>query len=145
MSNLDLQQLIQRFAESSCSWMSTVRPDGRVHSAPVWHIWINSCAYVVTTAQAVKVGNIDNNPNVVLTHPDPHKAIIIDGVATVVQDKTELLRPLFQAKYDWDIVEDDDYDTVIEIRPLKLLAWSEEGAGHRQRWSGEEIAAVALD
>ena len=145
MSKLDLQLLVERFAESSCSWMSTMRPDGRVHSAPVWHIWTDGCAYVVTTAHAVKVRNIEDNPHVVLTHPDPHKAIIIDGVAALVQDKTDLLRPLFQAKYDWDIVEDDDYDTVIEIRPLKLLAWGEEGAGQRRRWYEEEITAVAIE
>jgi general stress protein 26 len=124
--------------------MNTVRPDGRVHSAPIWHVWTNGCAYVVTTPKAVKVHNIRSNPNVVLTHPDPHSAIIIDGVAVFVEDKIDLLRPLFKVKYDWDIVTDEDYDTIIEIRPQKLLAWGEEGAGYRQRWFGEEITAVVL-
>jgi hypothetical protein len=128
MADLNLRSLIERFAASSCSWLSTVRPDGRVHSAPIWHVWTNGRAYVVTTAKAVKVPNIRNNPNVVLTHPDPHKAIIID----------------FKAKYDWDIAEDDDYDTIIEIKPVKLLAWGEEGAGYRQRWFGERITGIRL-
>ncbi|NCF66373.1 MAG: hypothetical protein GWP61_10370 [Chloroflexi bacterium] len=144
MADLNLRSLIERFAASSCSWLSTVRPDGRVHSAPIWHVWTNGRAYVVTTAKAVKVPNIRNNPNVVLTHPDPHKAIIIDGEASLVQDKTDLLRPLFKAKYDWDIAEDDDYDTIIEIKPVKLLAWGEEGAGYRQRWFGERITGIRL-
>jgi general stress protein 26 len=143
MTNLDLQTVIQRFAEADCSWLSTVRPDSRPHSAPVWHIWTGSLAYIVTKPSAVKVNNIRHCADVVLTHPDPHKAIIIEGQARIVLDKTNLLRPLFEAKYDWDIVADEEYNTIIEITPQKLLAWGEEGAGHRKRWTGEEVIASA--
>ena len=144
MTDLDLPSIIQRFATANCSWLSTVRPDGRPHSAPVWHIWTGSRAYLVTKSTAVKVNNIRHYTGVVLTHPDPHKAIIIEGQAHIVQGKTNLLRPLFKAKYDWDIATDEDYNTIIEITPQKLLAWGEEGAGHRKRWTGEEVMAVAL-
>ena len=143
MTDLDLQTVVQRFAEADCSWLSTVRPDGRPHSAPIWHVWTNGCAFVVTKDSAVKVNNIRHCTRVVLTHPDPHHAIIIDGLAQIVQGKTSLLRPLFKAKYDWDIATDEEYNTVIEITPVKLLAWGEEGAGQRKRWTGEEVLASA--
>ena len=143
MTNLDLQTVIQRFNEADCSWLGTVRPDFRPHSAPVWHVWTGSRAYIVTKSTAVKVNNIRHHASVVLTHPDPHKAIIIEGQAQIVQGKTNLLRPLFKAKYNWDIATDEAYNTIIEITPLKLLAWGEEGAGHRKRWTGEEILTLA--
>ena len=143
MTDLDLPSIIQRFATADCSWLSTVRPDGRPHSAPVWHIWTDSRVYIVTKSTAIKVTNIRHCARVVLTHPDPHQAIIIEGQAQIVQGKTKLLRPLFKAKYDWDIATDEEYDTIIEIIPLKLLAWGEEGAGHRKRWTGEEVLASA--
>lgn len=142
MTNLDLPSIIKRFAGADCSWLSTVHPDGRPHSAPIWHVWTNSRIYIVTKPSAVKVNNIRHNPNVVLTHPDPHKAIIIDGEALIVQGLTELLRPLFKAKYDWDIATDGDYTAVVEVTPHKLLAWGEEGAGHRVRWAGEDLLSA---
>ena len=134
-----LREIIERFAESDCSWLSTVRPDGRVHAAPIWHVWWNGRVYIVTKPKAVKVGNIQTNPSVVITHPDPLQAIIIGGQATVVEGMDNALRPLFKAKYDWDIVTDVDYITVIEITPMKLLAWGNEGASFRKRWNGKEL------
>jgi general stress protein 26 len=143
MTNQSLNDILQRFADANCSWLTTVWPDCRPHSAPVWHVWTNSRVYVVTVLSAVKVANIDHNPYVVLTHPDPHSAIIIDGKAKIVSGMEDELRPLFKAKYDWDIATDDAYNTIIEITPEKVLAWGEEGAGHRQRWRGEEIVGLA--
>ncbi len=140
MTELDLQTIIQHFATADCSWLSTVRPDGRPHAAPIWHVWTSARAYIVTKPTAVKVTNIRHNPAVVLTHPDPHSAIIIEGQAKIAYGLENQLRPLFKAKYDWDIVADEDYTTIIEIVPQKLLAWGEEGAGHRQRWTGKDLA-----
>jgi hypothetical protein len=145
MSDNQLRLCVQRLAESECSWLGTVRPDNRAHSAPIWHIWYRGRLYVVTKSSAVKVENIRNNPNVVVTHPDPHAAIILEGTARLVTGIENELRPLFKAKYDWDIVTDEAYRTVVEITPLKLLAWGEEGAAFGRRWSGAEIAAIELD
>jgi general stress protein 26 len=142
MTNETLGAVIHRFAVSDCSWLTTVRPDGRPHSAPVWHTWTNSHIYVVTMPSAVKVKNIRRHPAVVLTHPDPHRTIIIEGRAQFADHLADELRPHFKAKYDWDIVADEDYQTIIEIIPEKVLAWGEEGAGHRRRWRGQEVMAA---
>lgn len=145
MTNDTLADTLERFATAECSWLTTVRPIGRPHAAPVWHIWTNGCVYVVTVPTAVKVENIRHNPHVVLTHPDPLSAIIIEGQAAFTDHLAGPLRPFFQQKYDWDIVADEDYQTIIEIAPLKVLAWGEEGAGQRRRWSGAEITALNQD
>ena len=134
-----LRSLVKRFAEAECSWFSTVRPDARAHSAPVWHVWYRGRAYMVTTPDAVKVINIAQNPAVVITHPDPINPVIIEGWATMSPDMEQSLRPLFQAKYDWDISTDADYSAIIEIIPTKLMAWGNYGEG---RWKGEEVLQV---
>lgn len=134
-----LQALVRRFAESQCSWLSTVRPDGRAHSAPIWHVWHQGRAYIVTLASAVKTANIEINPNIVITHPDPTDPIIIEGWATLAGAMEQRLQPLFEAKYDWDISTDSDYDTIIEITPTKLIAWGKYGQG---RWPGAEVLRV---
>lgn len=136
MNNETLSQLIQRFAEADCSWLSSVRPDGRAHSAPIWHAWYGGRAYVVTRGVAVKVANVRHNPSVVITLPDPMNPLIIEGQAAETGEVRPALRPLFQAKYDWDIENSPEYDVILEITPTKVIAWGQYGEG---RWSGEEI------
>ncbi len=134
-----LRTHVQRFAEVECSWLSTVRPDGRAHSAPLWHVWYRGRVYVVTLSSAVKTANILENPGVVITHPDPVEPIIIEGWAILARGMGSRLQHLFQAKYDWDIDRSQDYDTIIEITPVNLLAWGKSGQG---RWPGVEVMRV---
>jgi len=134
-----LRTLVERFAAENCSWLSSVRPDGRVHTAPVWHVWTQGRVYVVTRPNAVKVKNIEANPSVVISHPDPLDPIIIEGWALEAEPMRAVLKPLFQAKYNWDITTDTEYGVVLEISPTKLIAWGQYGAG---RWPGEEVMQV---
>ena len=134
-----LRTLVKRFADEPCSWLSSVRPDGRAHSAPIWHVWYQGRAYVVTPAQSVKVNNIAENPNVVITHPDPLNALIIEGWATAANHQRAALRPLFLEKYNWDLSSDSSHNTVLEITPTKLLAWGKFGEG---KWQGPTVLQV---
>ncbi len=134
-----LQALINRFAESDCCWISTVRPAGRVHSSPIWHVWYQGRAYIVTLSTAVKTKNIAKNPSVTITHPDPINPIIIEGWATPTPGLQAQLQPLFQSKFNWDISTDSQYDTIIEITPLKMMAWGKYGEG---KWLGEAIVQI---
>jgi hypothetical protein len=125
-----------RFSEAECSWLSSVRPSEKVHSAPVWHVWHEGRVYVVTQETAVKVRNIAQNPSVVITHPDPMEPIIIEGTAVLVVGMVEELRPSFQQKYEWDIATDDAYQAIIQITPTKIIAWQQGGKGSF-RWQAE--------
>lgn len=135
----DLTHIVERFAKSECSWLSTVRPSGKVHAAPVWHVWHEGRIYVVAMETAVKVRNIQSNPSVYITHPDPLDVIIMEGQAQIVPDMTESLTPVFLAKYDWDISADSEYQAIIEVKPTKIMTWGEAGANKRQTWEGAEL------
>ena len=141
MSEINLKETTARFDQSLYCWLSTVRPDGRSHSTPIWHVWFQRRIYMVAQESSVKVANIRVNPGVVVTHPDPSHAIIFEGTARLVEGMTQDLQPLFKAKFDWDIDTDLSYTGVIEVTPSKLMAWGEEGAGKRKRWNGKQIAA----
>lgn len=138
-----LLYLVQRLAEAECVWLNTVRPDGRAHSTPIWHVWHGGRIYCVTKPDAVKVRNIRANPSVVVTHPDPVKAIIVEGRAAVVDGMADTLRAEFLRKYDWDITGDTDYRTVIAVTPDKLLAWNHDDIA-QSRWTGVEVGGVGL-
>jgi gamma-glutamylcyclotransferase (GGCT)/AIG2-like uncharacterized protein YtfP len=134
-----LAQLVSRFRGTKSIWLSTVRPSGQAHSTPIWHVWQRGRIYLVTTRDAVKVANIRKNPSVVATHPDTVQPIIIEGWATVAPTTWQAVKPLFQAKYDWDIDGDVEYNTVIEITPTKLIAWGDQGHG---RWPGTDLMKI---
>jgi gamma-glutamylcyclotransferase (GGCT)/AIG2-like uncharacterized protein YtfP/general stress protein 26 len=138
-SDPQLLKVLSRFSASPSNWLNTVRPDGRAHSAPVWHVWRNGRIYVVTTNDAVKTANIHQHPGVVLTHPDPDSPVILEGWATFATATRAHLQPLFKAKYDWDLERSPEYDTIIEITPTKLMTWGEHGDG---RWTGADLLII---
>lgn len=124
-----LAELWQRFAQADCCWFSSVRPDGRVHLAPVWHVVYQAAIYVVSTPNSVRVRNIAHNPAVSLSLPDPMDVLIFEGTARLVAqgaetvETAEALRPLFQAQYNWDIGTDSSYTAIIQVQPAKIMAW----------------------
>jgi gamma-glutamylcyclotransferase (GGCT)/AIG2-like uncharacterized protein YtfP len=128
-----------RLAEAEAVWLTTVRPDGRPHSTPVWLGWHHGRIYVVAKPSAVKTANIEENSGVVLTLPDPMSALVVEGRATIVPAMRQTVRPVFLEKYNWDIDSDPEYRSVIEITPYKLLAWGSKGQG---RWTGPAIFAI---
>jgi gamma-glutamylcyclotransferase (GGCT)/AIG2-like uncharacterized protein YtfP len=134
-----LRGLIDRLAKEDCCWLSSVRPDGRAHSAPIWHVWHQGRVYVVTRSNAVRTANIAVNPNVVVTLPDPMNPLILEGWATQAETMRAALQPLFQAKYNWNIQTDTAYDVVIEITPTRLIAWGQYGEG---KWPGSDLLQV---
>lgn len=129
-----LSTLLEKFAEADCCWFGSVRPDGRAHLAPIWHVWHDGRAYVVTPSQSVRARNVTHNPSVSLALPDPMNVFIIEGTAAPANQMEAVLQPLFKAKYDWDISTDAEYDLVLAVTPVKLMAWGSHGEG-RWRWS----------
>ncbi len=132
-SDPTLIALLDRFSAEQCCWFASTRPDGRAHLAPIWHVWHEGCAYVVTQATSVRAKNIAANPAVSLSWPDPVNPLIIEGTARPVPEMRDELRPLFQAKFDWDITTDTDYTLILQISPSKIMAWGAFGEG---RWRG---------
>jgi len=127
----DLSALIAEFTAADSCWFSSVRPDGRAHLAPIWHVWHGGKAYVCTPSGSVRAHNVAHQPHVSLSLPDPYEVFILEGVATPAPQMEAELQPLFQAKYDWNISTDLKYDLILEITPVKIMAWGDHGEG---RW-----------
>lgn len=123
--------LITKFADAKVCWYSSVRPDNRAHLAPIWHVWHAESIYVVTRPNSVRAQNLRFSDSVSLALPDPMNVLIIEGHAVLANEITFELQPLFQTKYNWDIISDTDYQTTIRVLPEKLLAWGDHGSG---RW-----------
>jgi len=126
-----IERWLTHFGAADACWFSSVRPDGRPHLAPIWHVVHAGCIYVVTRRTAVRAANIRANTAVSLALADTSNALIVEGVAQPMPELRAALRPLFLAKYAWDIAEDAEYDDVIQVTPHKLIAWGSHGEG---RW-----------
>jgi hypothetical protein len=127
-----LAHLLDKLARADACWVSTVRPDGRAHLAPIWHVWHAGRLYLVTQARSVRARNLAHNPSVSVALPDPMNVLILEGTARAAPECAASLQPLFLAKYNWDIDADTEYGLILEITPAKLMAWGADGEG---RWS----------
>lgn len=138
-----LDTLLDKFASAEAIWYSSVRVDGRAHLAPIWHAWHDDAAWVVTQSNSVRAQNLAYGNGVSLALPDPMNALILEGRADEAASAMEQIRPVFRAKYDWDIATDAEYGFIIRITPTKLLAWGDHGQG-RWRFDAKHREWVAL-
>ena len=127
--------LSRKFRDELACWCATVRPNGRVHLAPIWHVVYNNLVYMVTRSSSVRARNIAANDWVSLCLPDPVNALIIEGRARPAPEREAEIQPLFMDKYGWDISTDLDYELILEMTPVKVMAWGNHGEG---RWRYDE-------
>ncbi len=104
-------------------WVATVRPDGRPHLVPVWFVWHGGRIYLAISPQSVKAANLRLNPRITLATEDGSHPVICEGEARFLAVAPEGVPDAFQAKYDWAVLEDDEYSALIEVSPRKWLAW----------------------
>lgn len=81
-----------RLADSSASWIGTVRPDGRPHSSPVWGVWFDSCFWFSCDATSIKARNMVTNPAVVVTNDNPWEQVVLEGRAERVTSRDDVGR-----------------------------------------------------
>lgn len=69
--------------------LSTLRPNGSLHAAPVWFEYENERFFVWTDAASVKVRNLTANPTAslcVATHTEPYQYVSAEGPCTIASD-----------------------------------------------------------
>lgn len=116
--------MIDRLAAQQNVWFSSVRADGRPHLVPVWFVWHQGKFYIGTDPKSVKSQNIRANPRVALALEDGSKPVICEGSARpLAQPWPADLLAVFQQKYEWELLKDEQYNDLIEITPERWLGW----------------------
>lgn len=84
-------------------WLSTTRPNGRPHAAPVWFVWDGDChcIYFITRGDMQKARNLASQRYAVAHLGNGDDTLILDGPVTIVSDLDELSRvdTAYGAKY----------------------------------------------
>ena len=124
-----------RLREDIIVWLTTVRPDGRPHTVPVWFWWDGEAVTIFGQPGTTKVRNLQTNPRVTLaleTRDEGEEVIIIEGTAELLNQSSDLvMSPGFAAKYAHLFPRIDSspermaavYRQPIRVSPDKLLAW----------------------
>lgn len=90
-----------RLRATRSAWLSTTRPDGRPHSAPVWFVWDDGHAWFVTGTSLQKARNLRHEPWAVLSAGDGDEVVVLEGPTRVVDDEAErsTVDAAYAAKY----------------------------------------------
>ena len=123
-------------------WLSTVRPDGRPHVAPILALWLDGALYFCTGESEQKAKNLALNPSVIITtgQNDLNAGldIVVEGEAVPVNDDTRLhsLAEAYVAKYGegWRFVVHDGAFRNEERPPESSSGFDSDGADRLKKY-----------
>ena len=125
----------QRLREEPIVWFTTVRPDGRPHTVPVWFLWDGETFLIFSQPGNLKIRNLQRNSHITLALDGTNQGgdvVTVEGEAELLSEPSRnILVPAFGEKYasmiktmgvDTEgLVE--DYSQPIRIKPTKFIAW----------------------
>lgn len=124
---------VREQAEKSMNyWISTSRPNGNPHAAPVWGILMDDVVYFGTSESSLKARNMAANPTVVLHLESGFEVVIIEGKVEKVTDKAlfERIAPIYAKKYaphNYEpTAEELAAGTMYRVLPDMVMAWREQ-------------------
>ena len=93
-----------RLVRSHDYWLATVRPEGRPHLSPVWGVWHDGALLFSCGRQSRKARNLIANPAAAATTDDASQPVVVEGRATLVEDRGSIAAYAEQAdtKYGTD-------------------------------------------
>ena len=90
-------------------WLATIHAglhpnQGRPHVMPVWGVWLDDAFFFSTGSKSRKGQNLAANPACTIANDDGAEAVIVEGLATPVEDAAALERvaAAYKKKYRMD-------------------------------------------
>ena len=125
---------VDRFSKAHNYYLSTTRSDGRPHVMPVWGVWLDRAFYFSTGRRSRKSRNLSSNPNCTVCPENASEAVILEGTAREIREKSLLTRfaAVYKRKYDWDM--SDSKEPVYEVRPRVIFGITEDAESNPTRW-----------
>jgi len=113
-------------------WLTTVDPQSRPHSMPVWGVWLTSPDrfWMGCDPSALKARNLAANPAVVVAPGDTIEVVSVEGTAAP-RPPTQVVAQAFGDKYEPDPVKRAEMvgffmeSSMYEITPIKAFGMIE--------------------
>jgi len=118
----------QRLTDAKNYWVSTTRPDGRPHVAPVWGLWMDEAFYFSTDPQSRKGRNLAARSDIVVHLESGDDVVMIEGKAerVIATPELEKMSDLYEQKYGIRFDPSDPNFGVYAVRPVLAYAWTEQ-------------------
>lgn len=143
MAKLTQDEIAEFLSRPLVAHLTTLRPDGTPHTAPVWFLWdagrgAPGHALVMAYDQAVKVRNLGGNPAATLsvaTAERPYAFVSLEGRASLDPAAVEAACHRICEKYDGpqrgpeyarELLADGDM-TLIDLAVTRLISWKDDG------------------
>ena len=127
----------QRLTTSRNYWVTSLWPDGRPHSMPVWGIWDGAALWFSSGRRSRKARNLAADPRCVVTTEDANEPVVVEGRAEVTHDRDAIARvaDLMNAKYGGITAEFLESNATIGVLPRWAFAIAHNDfTGSPTRW-----------
>jgi PPOX class probable F420-dependent enzyme len=132
---------VERLTRSHDYWVSSVWPDGRPHTMPVWGAWTDDALWFSSSLGSRKARNLLADPRCTVATDDAHEPVVLEGHAEVVRDLTRIevfLRATnekYETSYELDFL-DPDTNATIRVTPARAIGLTEDDfGGSPTRWT----------
>lgn len=125
--------------------MSTINPDGSIHTVAMWYGFIEGCIGLESKAKAQKVLNLQRNPNITVMVEAGRKyeelqGVTIIGKAEIITDRDRMFElgiSVFErnmgAKYNESMKGAVEMmlhkRVVVKVNPVKVISWDHRKLG----------------
>lgn len=134
---------VERLENAIHYWISTTRPDGRPHAAPVWAVWVDGMIVFESGPHSRRARNIAANPAAVVHLESGDDIVIVEGITEAISRpdpglESRLLDAFsskYGARYDYQYDPANWRDGgLYVVRPRKVLAWDSFDITGATRW-----------
>jgi hypothetical protein len=132
---------LERLEKSHNYWIATTQPAGPPHLMLVWGIWWEDAFWFSTGPRTRKAKNIAANPHCVIGTEDAAEAVILEGIARKIKDRSawKRLAEIYNRKYGGDIepMLDSSGGSVFRVEPEVAFGQDEHAANFTEsvtRW-----------
>ncbi|HEV7193490.1 MAG TPA: TIGR03667 family PPOX class F420-dependent oxidoreductase [Jatrophihabitantaceae bacterium] len=97
-------QVEARLTSDIIAWLTTVRPDGRPDTVPLWFVWKDGVFLIYSEPRKLKLRNLEHNPQVSIALDDTKggdDVVRFEGTAMVVEGQLSADQvPEYVSKYE---------------------------------------------
>jgi len=116
----------RKLAKCHTFWLATMYAgQSRPHVMPLWGVWVDDAFFFSTGKASRKGQNLAANSSCTVTNDDGEEAVIIEGRAKPIEDKSVLERVATDYKKKYKMDPRVMKEPIFELRPSKVFAFIE--------------------
>ena len=132
----------ERLSASHDYWLTSLWPDGRPHSMPVWGVWDGEALWFSSGRRSRKARNLAADPRCTVTTDNPKDPVVVEGSAELVSDRSaiERIAAVMSAKYGNISADFLAQHALIRVRPRWAFGLDHDDfTGSPTRWTFEDV------